>query len=160
MTAPRQTYPFSSWQKNYTSRIGWNRTKFRTTKRCWATAISPASWVALQQVELLNQGSCEAVPSELLPEPTWENRVTACEGEVTSGFSCDDMANMGCLETAPEAPLGGRMCHLCCDEVEADNRRRYREDVFTDSNYWHDEDLDEEAAVGREEHYQYLRDQQ
>jgi len=56
--------------------------------------------------------------------------------------------------------LGGRMCHLCCDEVEADNRRRYREDVFTDSNYWHDEDLNEEAAVGREEHYQYLRDQQ
>ena len=57
-------------------------------------------------------------------------------------------------------PLGGRMCHLCMDEVEADNRRRYREDVFTDSNYWHDEDLNEEAAVGREEHYQYLRDQQ
>ena len=57
-------------------------------------------------------------------------------------------------------PLGGRMCHLCMDEVEADNRKRYREDVFTDSNYWHDEDLNEEAAVGREEHYQYLRDQQ
>ena len=42
----------------------------------------------------------------------------------------------------------------------ADNRKRYREDVFTDSNYWHEEDLDEEAAVGREERYQYLRDQQ
>ena len=36
--------------------------------------------------------------------------------------------------------LGQRMCPTCADEVEADNRRRYREDVFTDSDYWQIED--------------------
>lgn len=47
--------------------------------------------------------------------------------------------------------LGGRMCINCAEEVMADNRKRYREDVFTDSNYWHDEDLEPEAGVGRDE---------
>jgi hypothetical protein len=47
--------------------------------------------------------------------------------------------------------LGGRMCHMCASEVEADNRRRYRADVFSNSDYWHDEDLEPEAGVGRDD---------
>ena len=41
------------------------------------------------------------------------------------------------------------MYHLCMDEVEADNRDD-TEDVFTDSNYLRDEDLEPEAGIGGE----------
>lgn len=42
-------------------------------------------------------------------------------------------------------PLGGLMCDDCCDWVMEDNRRRYRADVFEDSNYWADERIEEHA---------------
>lgn len=39
--------------------------------------------------------------------------------------------------------LGGLMCCDCADRVMAENRRRYRADIFEDSNYWTDERIEE-----------------
>lgn len=99
-----------------------------TNAVCSTTGIASSSWVALQQVELLNTGSCEAVPSELLPEIGWENRVTACEGEVMAGFACDATPNLGCLEVAPAAPLGQRMCIWQEGDVECPEDSVYADD--------------------------------
>lgn len=38
----------------------------------------------------------------------------------------------------------GISCGLVCDRCEADKRRRYRADIFTDPDYWHDEPLEDE----------------
>lgn len=31
--------------------------------------------------------------------------------------------------------LGHRMCPTCANEIEADNRKRYRDDIFTNPDY-------------------------
>jgi hypothetical protein len=35
-------------------------------------------------------------------------------------------------------------CAYVCEKCEADKRAKYRPDVFTDSNYWADEPIDED----------------
>ena len=39
--------------------------------------------------------------------------------------------------------LGGLMCCDCADRVMAENRRRYRADIFEDSNYCADERIED-----------------
>jgi len=39
--------------------------------------------------------------------------------------------------------LGGLMCCKCERNVMAENRRRYRADIFEDSNYWTDEGIED-----------------
>ena len=39
--------------------------------------------------------------------------------------------------------LGGMMCHKCEKSVMAENRRRYRADIFEDSDYWADERIED-----------------
>jgi len=36
----------------------------------------------------------------------------------------------------------GIFCCYVCDQCEATKRSRYRADIFTDANYWADEDID------------------
>jgi hypothetical protein len=38
----------------------------------------------------------------------------------------------------------GIFCTYYCDDCETEKRSKYREDIFTDSNYWHDEPIDED----------------
>lgn len=38
----------------------------------------------------------------------------------------------------------GIYCARVCDKCEAKKRAQFRPDIFTDSNYWHDEPIDEE----------------
>lgn len=38
----------------------------------------------------------------------------------------------------------GIYCCTVCDECEESQRAKYRPDIFTDSNYWHDEPIEEE----------------
>ena len=38
----------------------------------------------------------------------------------------------------------GIFCCFVCDECEEHKRSKYRADIFTDSNYWHDEPIDED----------------
>jgi hypothetical protein len=38
----------------------------------------------------------------------------------------------------------GIFCCYVCDECEEDQRAKYRPDIFTDPNYWHDEPIDDE----------------
>jgi hypothetical protein len=35
-------------------------------------------------------------------------------------------------------------CCFVCDGCEEERRARYRPDIFTDPNYWHDEPIEEE----------------
>jgi len=37
----------------------------------------------------------------------------------------------------------GIFCCYVCDGCEAEKRRKYRPDIFTDSNYWADEPIEE-----------------
>lgn len=37
----------------------------------------------------------------------------------------------------------GIFCAYVCEACEAEVRKRYRSDIFTDFNYWHDEPIDE-----------------
>ncbi len=36
----------------------------------------------------------------------------------------------------------GIFCDFVCDKCEDEKRNRYRSDIFTDPNYWHDEPID------------------
>ena len=38
----------------------------------------------------------------------------------------------------------GIFCTFVCDRCEARKRTSYRADIFTDSDYWHDEPIDED----------------
>ena len=40
----------------------------------------------------------------------------------------------------------GIFCTYVCDKCEAEKRARYRVDVFEDSAYWADEEIDGEAV--------------
>jgi hypothetical protein len=35
-------------------------------------------------------------------------------------------------------------CCFTCDRCEKEKRSKYRADIFTDSDYWHDEPIDED----------------
>ena len=38
----------------------------------------------------------------------------------------------------------GIFCTFVCDDCEKEKRRRFRADIFTDPNYWHDEPIEED----------------
>lgn len=46
------------------------------------------------------------------------------------------------------------VCSVCEDEVKG----RYRPDIFVDSNYWHDEPIEEEEGVGPNLDYDYYNE--
>ena len=37
----------------------------------------------------------------------------------------------------------GIYCCKVCSKCEAEKRKEFRADIFTDANYWHDEPIDE-----------------
>jgi hypothetical protein len=38
----------------------------------------------------------------------------------------------------------GIFCTFICNKCEKEKRKKFRSDIFTDSNYWADEPIDEE----------------
>lgn len=39
----------------------------------------------------------------------------------------------------------GIFCTFVCDKCEADRMKEFRSDIFTDSDYWHDEPIEAES---------------
>ncbi len=47
------------------------------------------------------------------------------------------------LERFPRYDARGIFLYFACDKCEQEKESRYRPDIFTDSNYWVDEDIEE-----------------
>lgn len=107
---------------------------------CTGVSVPSSGFVRLEPVEVLNIGSCQASSTVELPEPSFDTRVTGCEAEVQTGFSCDSAQAMGCLPKEAVAPATSRMCIWQEGEHECPEDTAYIDDWIVYNDFEDDRD--------------------
>jgi len=106
-------------------------------QQCTSATLQAGSYMRMEPIELLDAGFCNGTGSTELPTPQFDQRVTACEAELSAAFACDADAGLGCLEQLPQSPLAPQLCIWQEGEHECPADTQYTEqrvlyDTFAD----------------------------